>query len=408
MNNILTKISLFSAILIMLSSTALAYSGDLSLKNQNINFSSDNFLEGKTVRIYASVTNNSNRDLLGVVRFSDNGNQIGGDQAISIFAQKSDGVFIDWTPSYGNHRIAVKIYPWDTEIDNPDNNWIVTEVFAAQDTDHDGIANTDDDDDDGDGVIDEEDAFPLNSNEQYDTDGDSIGDNTDDDDDNDEVPDEFDDMPLDPNETMDTDNDGIGNIADSDDDNDHISDTDEDNTGTDPLKYDTDEDGTNDKEDAFPLDNSEWLDTDHDNIGNNIDIDDDNDGIPDEKDEYPLNKGPVIKLQDDSFSANLYEEQTFDASPSYDEDGKVISYIWKIDNKELKEGNSIKHIFDDLGKHVIELTIIDNSGESRTNEFQVNVLDLKFYKQTIASIIAILLAILIFFKYIAGAKKSEE
>ena len=38
--------------------------------------------------------------------------------------------------------------------------------------------------------------------------------------------------------------------------------------------------------DAFPLDSSEWLDTDGDAIGNNADPDDDNDGIIDVDDEY--------------------------------------------------------------------------------------------------------------------------
>jgi len=41
--------------------------------------------------------------------------------------------------------------------------------------------------------------------------------------------------------------------------------------------------------DVFPLDTSEWLDTDLDGIGNNADSDDDNDGVTDNSDVYPLN-----------------------------------------------------------------------------------------------------------------------
>ena len=44
---------------------------------------------------------------------------------------------------------------------------------------------------------------------------------------------------------------------------------------------DTDGDGVKDSEDAFPLDPSEWVDTDGDGIGNNSDPDDDNDGFED-------------------------------------------------------------------------------------------------------------------------------
>lgn len=309
-------------------------------------------MEGSPVRIYSTATNYSNQDLLGVVRFFDNDAQVGGDQAISLFAGKTDDIFIDWIPTYGNHKIAVKIYPWEPKIDDPSNNWISTEVFAVQDTDHDGIPNETDNDDDGDGVPDSEDAFPLNSREQYDTDGDGIGNNADKDDDGDEVPDEFDEMPLDPNETTDTDKDGIGNIADNDDDGDGLTDAEEENIKTDPLNPDTDGDTYNDKEDAFPLNPDEWLDTDADKLGNNKDTDDDNDGIPDTEDDFPLNKGPVIKFTDEDFNISLFETHLFDASPSYDKDGEIVSYLWEIDG-EILEGNSITYSFNKLGKHDI-------------------------------------------------------
>tara|TARA_Y100000385_G_scaffold80092_1_gene81621 strand:+ start:100 stop:774 length:675 start_codon:yes stop_codon:yes gene_type:complete len=44
---------------------------------------------------------------------------------------------------------------------------------------------------------------------------------------------------------------------------------------------DSDNDNTNDAFDAFPLNPSEWIDTDSDGIGNNTDTDDDNDGLSD-------------------------------------------------------------------------------------------------------------------------------
>ena len=81
------------------------------------------------------------------------------------------------------------------------NGWIQIEtVLAIMDTD-----------DDGDGVLDVDDAFPLDSSEQYDTDSDGIGNNTDTDDDGDGVLDDDDDLTLNPDETVDTDGDGVGN-----------------------------------------------------------------------------------------------------------------------------------------------------------------------------------------------------
>ena len=134
------------------------------------------------------------------------------------------------------------------------------------DTDNDGIGNNADTDDDGDGVEDEEDAFPLDSTESVDTDNDGIGNNADTDDDGDGVSDAEDAFPLDSTESVDTDNDGVGNNADTDDDG----------------------DGVSDAEDAFPLDSTESVDTDNDGVGNNADTDDDGDGVLDSNDAFPL------------------------------------------------------------------------------------------------------------------------
>jgi hypothetical protein len=60
----------------------------------------------------------------------------------------------------------------------------------AEDPDLDGLSNLFDDDDDGDGVKDDDDKFPLDTNEAFDTDNDGIGNNTDLDDDNDGFTDE--------------------------------------------------------------------------------------------------------------------------------------------------------------------------------------------------------------------------
>ena len=51
---------------------------------------------------------------------------------------------------------------------------------------------------------------------------------------------------------------------------------------------DDDNDTVLDTADAFPLDDSETLDTDADGVGNNTDTDDDGDGIADADDLFPL------------------------------------------------------------------------------------------------------------------------
>ena len=111
---------LLIALLSFSSMTAFAYDGDVSINSNEIQFSTSRFLEGNAVRIYATAVNHSNKDLLGVVRFYANDRQIGGDQPISIFANKTDDIFIDWTPlSWGTHLIKVKLMPWQADIDDP-------------------------------------------------------------------------------------------------------------------------------------------------------------------------------------------------------------------------------------------------------------------------------------------------
>lgn len=402
------KLTIILSLLLFFSpSLAYAFDGDLSINTADITFSSNNFMEGKTVRIYAQAQNNSSKDLLGVVRFMANGKQIGGDQAISVFAGKADGVFIDWSPAKGQQEVTVRISPWEPAIDNPANNSINTSVFVAPDLDRDGITDDKDPDLDGDSVANAEDHFPRNPKESLDTDGDGIGNNSDDDDDNDKVPDKVDEMPLDPNESIDSDKDGIGNNKDTDDDGDNLADNEEDTIGTAPLNPDTDGDKALDGQDDFPLDPAEQLDTDTDGIGNNIDTDDDNDGLLDDEDDFPLNKPPTIELKEVFTNIDLLDKKTFDASPSYDEDGDIVLYEWDVDGK-IYEGNAITHIFNKLGKSEIQLRVTDQAGQSITKSFQVNVINLQYYKVLIATLLTILLAIVLYLKYIREAKNSHK
>lgn len=191
--------------------------------------------------------------------------------------------------------------PDDTDNTNPGT------PFADVDPDGDGIPNDVDTDDDGDGVPDSNDAFPLDASESADLDNDGTGDNSDDDIDGDGVLNSADAYPRDATADTDTDGDGKPDVAytdasrstidtarsDPDDDNDGLSDEQEDALGTDPLKRDSDGDGRLDKSDAFPLDSTEWLDTDGDGTGNNADTDDDNDGLSDAE-EASLGTKPLV------------------------------------------------------------------------------------------------------------------
>jgi hypothetical protein len=80
---------------------------------------------------------------------------------------------------------------------------------------------------------------------------------------------------------------------------------------------DSDSDGFIDMDDAFPLDDTEWRDTDGDGIGNNADNDDDNDGLSDD-DEVTLGTDPLNEDTDgDGFTDN--EEITQGRNPKVNE-----------------------------------------------------------------------------------------
>jgi len=155
-------------------------------------------------------------------------------------------------------------------------------------------------DSDGDGIDDNSDLFPEDSQEWSDYDGDGLGDNADTDDDGDGCDDISDALPYNANECLDTDSDGTGDNEDTDDDNDGWSDVYEEECGTGIgdsddfpsdidddgicglLDEDDDGDGVADGDDDFPVNAAEWLDTDDDGAGDNSDLDDDGDQYTDE------------------------------------------------------------------------------------------------------------------------------
>jgi len=90
-------------------------------------------------------------------------------------------------------------------------------ITVLLDTDGDGIGENADTDDDNDGVLDVNDAFPLDPTESVDTDGDGVGNNADTDDDNDGMPDAWEtENRFDPfdaaDASLDSDGDGLINL----------------------------------------------------------------------------------------------------------------------------------------------------------------------------------------------------
>ena len=140
-------------------------------------------------------------------------------------------------------------------------------------------------DSDGDGVVDDEDAFPLDRNETLDTDNDGIGDNSD-----------F--FPTDPLEWLDNDHDGLGNNREANIGTDiNLSDTDGDGLNdydevvifsTNPLSDDTDSDSIKDSDEL-----NGWSNNGYFWITNPLLADSDSDGVVDSLDLAPTGNAVV-------------------------------------------------------------------------------------------------------------------
>ena len=110
--------------------------------------------------------------------------------ALYFYAQNTNKPYFKYTINSDAGPIAKST--WSKQFSDERNTSQVT-----IDSDGDGLVNGVDDDDDNDGVLDVDDAFPIDASESIDTDGDGIGNNADTDDDNDGIYDEDDSAPLD-------------------------------------------------------------------------------------------------------------------------------------------------------------------------------------------------------------------
>ncbi len=250
----------------------------------------------------------------------------------------------------------------------------------------------DDVDTDNDGVLDVNDNCPNTYNpNQSDADGDGVGDVCDDSD-ADGVLDLEDAFPLDPTESLDTDHDGIGNNADLDDDGDGFSDADEISCGTNPLNFgyrpldmdgdgiadcidaDRDGDGVDNDLDVFPDNPYMAYDSDGDGIGDEIDADDDNDGVIDSEDAFPLDPAEHSDVDNDGIGDNAdtdiyndgFEDSIYKVSELLTPNTNTLESKWIITNLELYPNTRVM-IYNTNGTEVYRSTNYKNDWDGSYN-----------------------------------------
>jgi alpha-tubulin suppressor-like RCC1 family protein len=141
--------------------------------------------------------------------------------------------------------------------------------------------------------------------------------------------------------------------------------------GTDPNRSDTDNDGVSDIADAFPLDDSETLDTDGDLIGNNSDTDDDGDGIEDVDDNCPINSnGSQLNFDLDSFGDLCDEDIDNDGFSNALDSFSFDSNEW-LDSNENSIGDNAERINSDFS--LVNLTTGINEENVLFLEFNITI-----------------------------------
>ncbi len=183
----------FAFSLFTFHSFAHAATADLSITQSQITFSKSTLYENDVVRIYARVRNLGESDMTATVFFYQGAELIGNAQPISLLAGGApEEVFIDYTVPSGSFNIRAIIQGATPADENASNDEATTPLYTSVE------------DADRDGVLDDVDNCPSDSNADQ----------------------------------LDTDGDGAGNVCDGDDDGDEVSDTTEVTNGTDPVVVD--------------------------------------------------------------------------------------------------------------------------------------------------------------------------
>jgi hypothetical protein len=128
---------------------------------QGLWYAHDPVIAGEPTRIYVALRNNTDTDLTGTVRFTDNGSRIGV-AYVSALPGRIVEAWVDWTPAYGEHTVAASLTNVQVHAigESPETGEVAntlseTKIFVDYDTDKDGLLNEIDLDDDGDTVSDE-------------------------------------------------------------------------------------------------------------------------------------------------------------------------------------------------------------------------------------------------------------
>lgn len=86
-----------------------------------------------------------------------------------------------------------------------------------------------------------------------------------------------------------------------------------------------------------------------------------------------INKKPVAVFSKTTGTVKVGEAIMFDASGSYDPDGVIVNYIWDFGNGNTGSGVTIQRDYPENGTFTVNLTVIDDDGETDTSSTTIMV-----------------------------------
>jgi|Deesub1362A_J573_1020465.scaffolds.fasta_scaffold06643_1 hypothetical protein len=82
---------------------------------------------------------------------------------------------------------------------------------------------------------------------------------------------------------------------------------------------------------------------------------------------------PVANFTYQPESPKAGELVTFNASPSYDPDGTIISYVWNFGDGFTDSGVIVNHTYSSSGTYTVTLTVMDNHGLTNTVSKEIQI-----------------------------------
>ena len=87
----------------------------------------------------------------------------------------------------------------------------------------------------------------------------------------------------------------------------------------------------------------------------------------------PTLANPQAEFTVDVQSPQIGDTITFDASPSIDPDGEIVSYAWNFGDGQTSDTMVTTHIYSTAGDHTVILTVVDDHGISSFNSTTITV-----------------------------------